>query len=214
MATEAKLIDVTDLNRRPLLHLLWYSCHRTQRISDFSCEANTDAIADCVWNNYGIDFRKGSATSIIDPTRYDAVNGEGSVLRIVDRVRRATVMALGKTTSPIVALPYSPIVDVTGLDKVKLLASLWYRSPSRSPNPSGCFPPSRELVEEWALEASKKAAYVGFLADRPIKVDFAGVDPEHPHLIDPTAYDRFAGAGTFKKVVDAIIEEMEERNSP
>lgn len=86
-------------------------------------------------------------------------------------------------------------IDISGIDKVKLLKGLWenqgvaafFAMYNRS---------APSFDEQGAREAVK--SYIDYFNGRCIKTDLS------KDLVDPWAYDRDAGAGTFQKVVSGL----------
>lgn len=89
------------------------------------------------------------------------------------------------------------MVNIKGINKLKLLKALWERSfPDHSYEMCGCVPP------KWDKKVAKEALFNGYidhLLGRPIWMDLS------KDVIDPTRYDqRCCVKGACKKIVELI----------
>lgn len=93
-------------------------------------------------------------------------------------------------------------VDASGIDIYHLIASLW-----TDQKKAGFFDlapqyappiPTREEVEN-ALKTGIPKNYIDYINGRAIKCYFANMS-----RLDPTLYDKQAGQGAFKAVVDSL----------
>jgi hypothetical protein len=86
-------------------------------------------------------------------------------------------------------------ISIANLDRVELLKKLWTNM-----KPAAFFSmnnvPSPSFSEYNAREAVKN--YIDYFDGRCIKTDLSKDE------IDPWAYDRDAGVGTFKRIVDSM----------
>lgn len=80
------------------------------------------------------------------------------------------------------------MIDISEINKVNLLKQLWKNQKS-----AACF---RTFNEEDAEKAVER--YIDYYDGRSIKTDLS------KNEVDPYLYDRGAGQGTFKKVVNSL----------
>ena len=87
-------------------------------------------------------------------------------------------------------------IDITEVDKVKLLEEMWKGvKPAAFFAMSGTFPPNFDRSK--ASEAVKNG-YIDYFMGRCIKTDLSG------DTINPRLYDRDAGQGTLSKIVKTL----------
>jgi len=86
-------------------------------------------------------------------------------------------------------------VDISGLDKGKLLYCLW-----KGQMVAGFFTASGISPPDFDKSTADKAAlsYIDYFKGRAIKTDLSG------DTVDPWLYDRDAGKGSFAKIVTAM----------
>lgn len=87
------------------------------------------------------------------------------------------------------------MINISGIDKVKLLKALWMNQSVAS-----FFGNFKALAPAFDEELAKEAVkdYIDYFNGRCIKTDLS------KDLINPWAYDRDAGAGTFQRVVSEL----------
>jgi hypothetical protein len=92
------------------------------------------------------------------------------------------------------------MIDIRGIDRDKLLYQLWLNQ-----KPAAFFtviaPPPYDA--DAAKRAVDRHGYIDYVCGRCIKTKIFGVDE-----VDPSLYDRDAGAGTFQRVVDKLRAEQ------
>lgn len=91
----------------------------------------------------------------------------------------------------------SSTVDITGVDKRKLLKCLWENSkPAVFFTMSGM--PAPKFNEDEAGRQMHQNGYFDYVCGRSIKCDLS------KNYVDPTLYDRDNGFGAFKKCVEKV----------
>ena len=87
-------------------------------------------------------------------------------------------------------------IDITGLDKVKLLTVLWHSAKSFAMTPGSVAGFAEMLSKDKAEDIlNQNNGYVDYFKGRPIKIDFS------QNKINPRMYDRDAGEGKCAEVV-------------
>lgn len=88
------------------------------------------------------------------------------------------------------------MIDISGIDKAKLLAALYNNS-----KPLGLgfrhFDP-KLMTDDEAAKLLEDQAYFDYLKGRVMKVNLAGDE------LDPWGYDRDNGQGSLQKIVDGL----------
>ena len=86
-------------------------------------------------------------------------------------------------------------INIQGIDKVKLLEALWQKQIV-----AGFYANMRLPSPKFDEIEAKKAVlnYIDYFCGRCIKCDISG------ETADPCLYDRDAGDGVFKKIVDSF----------
>ena len=95
-------------------------------------------------------------------------------------------------------------VDISEVDKLKLLRALWDNSkPAIFFKYNNVTPPDYD--EELAKEVVKKD-YIDYFQGRLIKCDLS------KNEVDPSSYDKDYGKGTFEKIVKSLAKKSIEEN--
>ena len=86
-------------------------------------------------------------------------------------------------------------IDISGLDRVELLLRLWTNM-----KPAAFFAMSGRPSPSFDESAAKKVVgdYIDYFQGRAIKTDLSKDE------VNPRLYDRDAGSGTFKRVVESM----------
>lgn len=106
-------------------------------------------------------------------------------------------------------------IDITGIDKAELLASLWNQQLVTG---LGFLVDRKELtvedartyIEKWRLKDSDVVSF-DWIAGRPIKVAFVGNALRHADLYDR---DNPCGPGSCRRIVDGLRALNAERKKP
>ena len=85
-------------------------------------------------------------------------------------------------------------VDITNIDKVKLLKALWQNSKP------AVFLSMRGITVDFDIKTAQQAVntYIDYFCGRCIKCDLSG------DYVNPIGYDRDYGVGRFQQIVNSI----------
>lgn len=90
------------------------------------------------------------------------------------------------------------MINIKDIDREELLYQLWLKQgPAPYFSMMGRQPPPYDRAA--AKASADRHGYVDYACGRCIKTNIFGEDE-----VDPSLYDRDAGAGTFKRVVDEL----------
>jgi hypothetical protein len=92
------------------------------------------------------------------------------------------------------------MVDVTGIDRKKLLKALWENAKPAAFYDSGLLPPPTFNLDK-AMHSVRRDGYVDYVCGRCIKTDLFD---ERTNVINPDGYDREYGQGAFQRVVASL----------
>lgn len=90
-------------------------------------------------------------------------------------------------------------VDISNIDKTKLLEALWYKQ-----QPAAFFAFNFVTPPKFDKEAAKIAVtkYIDYFCGRCIKADIS------QDSIDPSEFDKNAGNGAFQSIVDQLAKDV------
>jgi hypothetical protein len=90
-------------------------------------------------------------------------------------------------------------IDITDIDKVKLLEALWHKQKPAAFFTFNLVPPP-SFDEKGAKQAVTK--YIDYFCGRCIKTNLSG------DTVDPFLFDRDAGEGAFQSMVDQLAKDV------